>query len=88
MPSFLVESYSVGAALESERACAQRAAELHRGVQYIRTTFVPGDEMVLHLFEAPSIDALRRAGRRAALHYDRIVEAIETVGETRKEHQR
>jgi hypothetical protein len=77
MPSYLVESYAGRAALAEARECARLVAERGSGVRYVRTTFLPGDETVLHLFEAPSLDALRKAGRRAALHYERIVEAIE-----------
>jgi hypothetical protein len=42
-----------------------------------RTTFLPGDETILHVFEAPSLAALHRAARRAALQCERIVEAVE-----------
>ena len=77
MPSYLVESYAANAAVPRERECARRVAELGSGIRYIRTTFLPADETLLHLFEAPSLDALRRAGKRAALHYERIVEAHE-----------
>jgi hypothetical protein len=42
-----------------------------------RNTFLPGDETVLHLFEAASPEALSEAARGAALPYDRIVEAVE-----------
>jgi hypothetical protein len=53
------------------------AAELGSGVRYVRTTFLPGDETLLHLFEATSPEALRDAARDAALRYERIVEAVE-----------
>jgi len=46
---------------------------------------VPGDEIVLHLFEAPSAAALEDAGGRAALRYERIVEAVEGAAEIREE---
>jgi hypothetical protein len=59
------------------REQAERAALLGWGVRHVRTTFLPADEVALHLFEAPSLAALTRAGRLAALHYDRIVEAKE-----------
>ena len=52
-------------------------ATLGDGVRYVRTTYVPEDEVVLHLFEAPSAEALRTAGRTAALEFERIVEAQE-----------
>ena len=79
MPSYPVESYltNSAAALEDARRRACRAEELGPGVRHLRTTFIPGDETILHLFEAPSVAALDRAGRLAALGVDRIVEAVE-----------
>lgn len=62
-----------------EEACrrARRAAEVHAEVTYVRSTFLPKDEMVVHEFEAPSARTLEDAGRLAAAPFDRIVEAIE-----------
>src|SRR2546423_14438160 len=79
MPRYLVEAYVADslAAQAEVREQAQRAAVLGRGVRHVRTTFLPTDEVALHLFDAPSIAALARAGRLAALHYERIVEAFE-----------
>ena len=79
MPRYLVEAYAADspAALVELREQAQRAALLGDGVRHVRTTFLPADEVALHLFDAPSLAALRRAGTLAALHYERIVEAKE-----------
>jgi hypothetical protein len=81
MPSYLVESYAADspAALEDARTRARRTAELGSRVRYVRTTFLPGDETLMHLFEAPSAEALERAGRAADLPFERIVEAVEHV---------
>lgn len=81
MPSYLVESYVARSptAAEEARARARRAGELGAGVRYLRTTFLPDDETALHFFEAPSREALDEAGRRAALQYERIIEAVEDV---------
>ena len=80
MPSYLVESYLTDSAtaVADARRRAQHAATLEDGVRYVRTTFVPGDEVVLHLFEAPTAEALDAAGRKAALEFERIVEAVES----------
>jgi hypothetical protein len=80
MPRYLVESY-VGSpgAVDDARLRARQAAELGAGVEYVRTTFLPGDETVLHLFVAPSEEVLDEAGRRAELPFDRIVEAVEVT---------
>jgi hypothetical protein len=56
-------------------------------VRYVRTTFLPGDETVLHVFEAPSAGALARAGRLAALHYERIIEAVERSEEPQEDEK-
>ena len=79
MPHYLVESYLADspAAVEDARERARSVEEGGAGIRYVRTTFVPGDEVVLHMFEAPSAEALDDAGRHAALSYDRIVEAVE-----------
>jgi hypothetical protein len=79
MPSYLVESYLAAspAAVEAARERARSLADKGAGVRYLRTTFLPTDETILHLFEAPSAEALERAGRLASLPFDRIVEAIE-----------
>jgi hypothetical protein len=88
MPNYLVESYLAdsAAAVEQARERARRAAELGEGVRYIRTTFLPEDETVLHVFEARSLEALTSAGRLAELPFERIVEAVEGVG-TREEER-
>ena len=82
MPTYLVEAYAADApaALDEARARAQLTAELGNGVRYLRTTFLPGDETLLHLFEAPSAEALRQAGALAELPHERIVAAIEGQG--------
>lgn len=53
---------------------------LGEGIRHVRTTFLPDDQLVQHVFEAPSAAALRRAGTRAALQYERLVEAFEQTG--------
>jgi hypothetical protein len=82
MPTYLVESYGPNRddALRDARERAARAAQLGVGVHYVRTTFVPDDETVLHVFEAASADDLRRAAALAALQHERIVEAKEGRG--------
>lgn len=79
MPSYLVESYTANRAeaIDAERERAQVTANLAADVRYVRTTFLPGDEVVLHLFEARSAEALRDAADVAGLDHQRIVEAVE-----------
>jgi Nickel responsive protein SCO4226-like len=83
MPNYLVESYLADTcdAVNLARERARSVAAEGTSIRYVRTTFIPGDETILHLFEAPSLAALRRAARRSALPCDRIVEAVEDSGE-------
>jgi hypothetical protein len=78
MPRFLVESYVAesSAAFDDARERARLTAEQSAGVGYVESTYVPGDETVLHLFDAPSAAVLEEAGRRAGLQFERIVEAV------------
>jgi len=87
MPSYLVESYLSASshALDDARARARRAAEGGVGVRYVRTTFVPGDETIFHVFEAPSLEALERASSLAGLPVERIAEAIEDAADATPE---
>jgi len=79
VPSYLMESYVATSptAVEEARTRPRRAAALGVDVRYVRTTVLPEDETILYLFEAPSAAALDEAGRRAALPFERIVEAVE-----------
>jgi hypothetical protein len=81
VPIYLVESYASdrGDAFAEARERALRAAELGIDVRYVRTTFLPEDETLLHVFEAPSAEALERAGHLAMLAFERIVEAVEHI---------
>jgi DNA-binding NarL/FixJ family response regulator len=87
MPSYLVESYAPGRAAAEQRERAKRAAELGTGVRYLRTTFLPGDETVLHAFEASSPEALREAAHAAELAFERIVESVEGSSESACRHK-
>jgi hypothetical protein len=80
--SYLVESYAAGAGVDDQRRRARQAADVGVGVRYIRTMFLPGDETLLHVFEAASPEALHEAARVAALPYERIVEAVERSSES------
>jgi hypothetical protein len=82
MPTFIVESYGAAAAVAEQRARAEAAARLGVGVSYIRTTIVPADQTLLHVFEATSSEALGEAVAIAALECDRIVEVVEAAPRT------
>jgi hypothetical protein len=80
MPGYVVEAYATDsdAAVDEARARARHTEELGEDVRYVRTTFLPADQTILHFFEAPSAEELDRAGKLAALAYDRIVTAVES----------
>lgn len=84
MKTYLVEAYlprareeelhEAVARLEADAESAQPGSARAR---YLRSTFVPEDEICFHVFEAVSAEAVREAGERASLTFDRIVEARE-----------
>jgi hypothetical protein len=71
MPEYLVEVYA------PEPGAHEAARAAGGAVDHLRSIYVADDEVCLHLFAAPSRDAVRDALRRAAVAYDRIVEAEE-----------
>jgi hypothetical protein len=84
MKTYLVEAYLPRVrASELEEATARLSAAAPATsrdsptARYLRSTFVPEDEICFHVFEAVSVDAVREAGERAHLTFDRIVEARE-----------
>ena len=84
MKLFLVEVYLPRARADElsesiPRQLRASASAADASVQYLRSTFVPEDEVCFHWFEAESADAVRVAGERAALTFDRIAEATEAV---------
>jgi len=77
VPTWLVESYAAEGDVAEQRERAASAARSASGVRYVRTTVVPGDQVVLHQFEAASSALLREAVAAARLDCDRIVEVLE-----------
>jgi hypothetical protein len=59
------------------RAAAESLSAEGVPVLYVRSVFVPEDEICLHFFDAPSREAVVEVARRAALKYERLVEATE-----------
>ena len=79
VPRYLLEAYVADSPTEQAEVVdrAVLVASLGTGISHVRTTFVPDDQLVHHVFEAPSAGALRRAVSRAGLRYERLVEAYE-----------
>jgi hypothetical protein len=83
MPEYLVELYVARGSrvpLEAARRARASANAMSRDghpVRYLRSIFVPEDEICFLLLEAASPGLVGEAGRRAALDNYRIVEAID-----------
>ena len=83
MPSYLIESYLPrsrsselrGLVDRLQRATESLTAEGTR-VRHLRSTFVPNDEICLHLLEAESAAMVSEASRRAAIEPARVVQAL------------
>lgn len=65
---------ALAAAGERARSAAEQLTREGIAVRCVRSVYVPEDESCLLVFEAESPDAVDRAGRRAELAYERIVE--------------
>lgn len=67
--------------LEAAAGRAREAAELLAGegrrIRFLRSTFVPDDELCFLIFEADSQALVAQAAARAAIEYERILEAVE-----------
>ena len=87
MATFVIESYmsrtgtgELDAAAARLRAAIDGMPESAGRVRYLRSMFVPDDEMCFHVIEAPSQEVAVDAARRAGLTPDRIVMAEAATG--------
>jgi hypothetical protein len=81
MPVFMVERYVPALSPEGVEAQARtdEALALGAGIQHVRTTYTPEDELIFSFFEAPDRDAVIAANDRAAAAFERIVEVVEST---------
>jgi hypothetical protein len=84
MPVYMVERDLPGVKMEQLAAAQKRAIEVGKEltaqgkeVRYIRSTFVPGQNKCMCLFEAPNPENVREANERAQIPFTRIVEAMD-----------
>ncbi len=84
MASYLIETYisrsrpgDVAAATGRAREAAELLAGEGRRIRFLRSTFVPDDELCFLLFEAESEAVVVQAAARAAIEYERVLEAVE-----------
>jgi len=72
--SFLVESYTPAAASPTEIEASARRAASGTSVRYVRSIFVPDDEICFHLLQGPSADSVDAVIRAAGIRHQRIME--------------
>jgi hypothetical protein len=85
--TFVIESYmsrtgtgELDAAAARLRAAIAEMPESAGRVRYLRSMFVPDDEICFHVIEAPSQQVAVDAARRAGLTPDRVVKAEAAAG--------
>ena len=84
MPVYMVERNLPGVQM-NQLAAAQKAAietsnQFSAGgqvVRYIRTTFVPGEDHCMCLFEAANPEVVKEVNEAAQIPFTRIVEALD-----------
>ncbi len=84
MTVFMVERNLKGITMEQLGEAQKRAidtsaafTEEGRQVRYIRTTFLPGEEKAMCLFEAASAQLVEECNKQAQIPFDRVVEALD-----------
>jgi muconolactone delta-isomerase len=84
MAVFMVERELKGITMDQLAAAQRRAIETAndfaskgKPVRYIRTTFVPGEERSMCLFEAPDPELVREVNDEAKIPYVRVIEALD-----------
>jgi hypothetical protein len=83
MPSYLIESYlprsrsgELRTVVDRLRRAAMSLTAEGAQVRHLRSTFVPSDEICLHLLEAESAAMVGEASRRAAIEPARVLQAV------------
>jgi hypothetical protein len=89
MPEYLVEQFLARSnrgelADAAEHALQATDALTREGVRvlYLRSLYIPEDEIGFHLFDGPSSDVVMEASTRAALARERIVEVVPVAAES------
>ena len=84
MPVYMVERNLPGIKMDQLAAAQKRAIEVGKEltaegkqVKYIRTTFVPGENKCMCLFDAANAQNVKEANERAQIPFTRIVEAMD-----------
>jgi hypothetical protein len=90
MQRYLVELYvprmdtdRLHNAAERANAAAEEMTQEGTPVRYLRATFLGGDEICFHVYEAGSPELVIEASRRAGIPVERVVEALDVEIEPR-----
>jgi hypothetical protein len=83
MPNYLIESYlprsragELTTVVDRLRRASESLTAEGAPVRHLRSTFLPDDELCLHLFEAEHETTVGEASRRAAIEPARVVQAV------------
>jgi hypothetical protein len=95
MPIYLIEFYlprsrqaELRAAAVRVRRAADELADEGMSVRYLRSAFLPYDELAVHLLEASSAGTVGIASKRAGVAPERVIEAVPVhAGRRNREEQ-
>jgi hypothetical protein len=62
------------------RAASEQLTGEGRNIRYVRSIFVPQDEICFHLYEAEEAAVVREASQRACIAHERVVRAVSVPG--------
>jgi hypothetical protein len=86
VPSYVIEAYVSSLEQGKLDNAAKRAREVAvaleaegRRIRFVRSTFLPTDEVGFLVFDAESADVVRELAGRADITHERIVEAVDVV---------
>lgn len=83
MPTFIAETFVPQNRASEVEAATERLSRLDSHgptVRYVRSTFVPGDEVCFHIFEADTAGDVVRVAAGLGIRLDRVAEAREGFG--------
>lgn len=75
LPGITLEQ--LAGAQQAAIATSEQFSAAGKSVRYIRTTFVPGEDHCMCLFEAPDAARVKEVNEAAGLPYTRVIEALD-----------
>jgi hypothetical protein len=75
---YTAKCYWPGVTKDELRSASARAREeaARRNVAYRGALYLPGDDLVLCLFDAPSREAVKQSSERAGMPCERVIETV------------